>query len=75
MRVRNLPPDAATVHLSRQAEADEKPAEQPKRDEGRKLAPVRYLEDIPVVSLREAGKFLQSSPDEFSRMVTEGEAG
>lgn len=69
VRVRMLPPDSATVSAAKAAE----PSEPTRRDQQAKpaaLAPVRCLSDIPVAgSLREVGKFLNASNDEFSQMA------
>jgi hypothetical protein len=64
--VSNLPPESATVVLSR---AGEESAPQ-SGAEGRALAPVKCLEDIPLApSLSEVGKFVNAGGDEFTEMA------
>jgi hypothetical protein len=71
VRLRNLPPEAATVTLARQQDPGE--GQGRGRSAGRAerhLAPVRCLTDIPVAkSITDVGKFVNASGDEFSAMA------
>lgn len=68
--VQGLGPDSATAHAARAAD----PPPEAARPAERRLASVKYLEDIPVAkSLADAGRFLQASGDEFSE--TFGQTG
>ena len=66
--VANLPPDTATVTRDR-ARTNQQQADRNTTPRRRHLAPVRSLEDIPVVSPGQAMRFVNASNDEFSRMT------
>ncbi len=65
--VRHLPADALSVQLASQEQ-------EPTRSAGRSAQGPRLLEDIPVVPLREARSFIQSSGDEFVQRFAQDQA-
>ncbi len=64
VRVSQLPPESATVNLTRVVE--------PPQSGQQRGATVRYLEDIPKVGLRDAQRFINASGEEFDALTNAG---